>query len=153
VRDYCDGEANVSDRFWAFSHSVECGAPREFAWKYWTNPANWEDPPARFEFDGPFAVGTTLTTILPGQELRSVIRGVEQGSAALIEMDVEGATVRFHWTFAELAEDRTKITQRITLRDGSEELVGQARMLDQTVPDGMKRIAERMERAWKETEE
>ena len=137
---------------WTFEHTVECEVPREFAWNYWTNPANWDDPPARFEFDGPFAVGTTLTTILPEQKLKSVIREVEPGTAALIEMDVAGATVEFRWKFGELARERTKVTQQITLSGkGAEGITGQARMLEQSVPDGMKRIAGRMELAWKAT--
>ena len=142
----------MSESLWEFSHSVECGAPREFAWKYWTNPANWDDPPARFEFDGPFAAGTKLKTILPGQTLHSVIREIEPGSAALIEMSLPGATVRFHWRFEELAGERTKITQRLALAGGAAlGMVEQARTLEQSVPAGMKRIAERMQQGWKET--
>ena len=43
----------MSEPVWTFEHAVECGVPRAFVWEYWTNPANWDDPPARFEFDGP----------------------------------------------------------------------------------------------------
>ena len=142
----------MSENVWNFAHTVECGAPREFAWRYWTNPENWDDPPARFEFDGPFTAGTRLTTILPGQRFESVLREVLPGSAALIEMDVGGATVRFRWNFSELAPERTKIRQEITLSgQGSATLVGPAKAMELTVPDGMKRIAGRIERAWRET--
>jgi len=137
---------------WQFEHAVECEAPREFAWEYWTNPANWDDPPARFEFDGPFAVGTTLTTVLPGQRLRSVIREVQQGSGALIEMDFAGAKVTFRWRFVELAAERALITQRIELSgEGSAGLMKPAKAMELSVPEGMKRIAKRIERAWRET--
>jgi len=112
---------------------------------------NWDDPPARFEFDGPFAAGTRVRTILPEQEFESVVREVAPGSSALIEMDLGGASVRFRWSFLELAPERAKIRQEITLAgEGSAALVGPAKAMELTVPDGMKRIAERIERAWKE---
>ena len=144
--------ADVNKNVWNFEHAVECEAPREFAWRYWTNPVNWDDPPARFEFDGPFAAGTRITTILPGQKFESVVREVAPGCSGLIEMDVGGASVRFRWSFSELAPERTKIRQEITLSgEGSTALVGPARTMERTAPEGMKRIAERIERAWRET--
>ena len=87
----------MTEPAWTFEHALECGAPREFAWKYWTNPANWDDPSARFEFDGAFAVGTRIRTILPEQTLESVIREVEKPDTALIEMEVASARLRFRW--------------------------------------------------------
>lgn len=39
---------------WEITHSVETNASPDFAWHYWTNVANWDDPPAKFELDGPF---------------------------------------------------------------------------------------------------
>ena len=67
-------------------------------------------------------------------------------------MSVGGATVRFRWSFSELAARRAKITQKITLSgEGAAELVEPAKGLELTVPDGMKRIAERIARSWTET--
>jgi hypothetical protein len=141
----------MSRTLWAFERSIECGAPREFAWKYWTNPANWYDPPARFEFDGPFAVGTRLTTVLPGQLLESVIREIVDGREALIEMEAMSATVQFRWRFKELPSERTSITQVISLfAEGGSELVEQASVLEQSVPEGMARPAENIARKWLE---
>lgn len=139
----------MSKTAWEFEHSVECAVPREFAWEYWTDAANWDDPPARFAFEGPFAVGTRLKTILPGQTLESVIREVEEGQAARIEMEVMGAMVAFCWRFEEVTERRTRITQRVELSGtGAEALVGHARVMEQSVPQGMARLAGNMERAW-----
>jgi len=59
---------------WQFQHSVQCNAPQKFAWSYWTNITNWNDPPAKFALDGPFDVGSRLTTTLPGQTWHSIIR-------------------------------------------------------------------------------
>ena len=124
--------------------------PREFAWSYWTDAANWDDPPARFEFDGPFAVGTRVTTILPGQKLESVIRAVEEEREARIEMEVMGAVVTFGWGFEAIGSCRTRLRQRVSLSGpGAEGLAGEAKMMEQSVPQGMKKLAAAMERAWK----
>jgi len=139
----------MSETNWEFTHAVECEAPREFAWAYWTNVDNWDDPPARFEFDGPFAVGTRLTTKLPGQELVSEIREVVEGCAARIEMEVMSAVVAFEWSFEDCGEQRTRITQRIELRGvGAVALVEQAKMLEQGVPQGMAKLAKNIDRKW-----
>jgi len=50
---------------WEITHSVETNARPAFAWRYWTNIAHWDDPPAEFELDGPFATGSRGTTRLP----------------------------------------------------------------------------------------
>jgi hypothetical protein len=139
----------MSEAVWEFAHMVECRAPREFAWAYWTNAENWDDPPARFEFAGPFAVGTKLMTILPGRVLESVIREVVQERSARIDMDVMSALVAFFWEFEELDKGRTKIRQRISMSGaGAEALVQQAKTLEQSVPQGMARLVENIEREW-----
>jgi hypothetical protein len=141
----------MSGPVWEFVHGVECGAPRVFAWAYWTNAENWDDPPARFEFDGPFAIGTRIKAKLPGQELESTIREVVEGQAARIEMDRLGAVVAFDWNFEELDVERTRITQHIRLSGaGAGALVEQAKMLEQSVPQGMARLVQHIERKWAE---
>lgn len=141
----------MSESVWKFEYSVESEVPQEFAWGYWSDVRNWEDPPAKLEWDGPFRVGARLTTILPGQRLESVVRQIEEGRGARIEMEVMGATVTFEWRFEEVAERRTKITQTIGLSGpGAEKLVDQAKVLEQSAPEGMKRLARTMERSWME---
>lgn len=141
----------MNEAVWEFTHSVECAAPREFAWAYWTNTANWDDPPARFEFDGPFVAGTRLKTILPGQELESVVREVVEGRAARIEMEVTGAVVAFEWSFEALDGRRTRIAQSISLiGEGANAMLEQAKMLERTVPDGMANLSRKIEDSWRE---
>jgi hypothetical protein len=102
---------------WEMTHSVETNASPAFAWHYWTNVANWDDPPARFELDAPFATGSRGVTYLPGQEpLHWLIREVTPPNAATIELSLDGATVSFEWRFVGLAEGRTRLTQRIVLK-------------------------------------
>ena len=136
-----------------FQHSVDCNAPRNFAWSHWTDIANWNDPPASFHLDGPFGVGSRLTTSLPGQTLHSVIRRLVNGSRsdeAIIDMQLPGAILSFQWTFESLSEDRTRITQRLTLSGANAEaLVAQASMLEKTTPEGMEKLVAAIERSTK----
>lgn len=137
----------TSGPVWQFQHSVDCNAPRQFAWDYWTNIANWNDPPASFHLDGPFDVGSQLTTSLPGQTFHSVIRDVIVGREATIEMQLADAVLSFHWTFEALSQNRTQITQRLALA-GSKAgaFVAQASVLEQSTPEGMRKLVAAIER-------
>ena len=137
----------TTDPAWTFEHSVQCNASRHFAWAYWTNIANWNEPRAKCELDGPFAVGSRLTTTLPDQTLHSVIRYVEPGYAATIEMQLPDGVVSFNWTFEDLSEARSRITQRLVLSTESAALVAQASVLEQTVPQGMNKLIATIEDA------
>jgi hypothetical protein len=139
----------MNEPAWTFEHSVKCEASRQFAWSYWTNIENWNDPPAKFELDGPFAVGSQLTTTLPDETLYCLIRYVEPGCAATIEMQLPDGVVSFHWTFEDLLETRSRITQRLVLSTASSSLVAQARVLEQTVPHGMSKLIASIEEAAK----
>ena len=90
---------------WETTHSVETNAGPAFAWHYWTNIANWDDPPAKFELDGPFVTGSRGVTRLPGQEpLHWLIREVTPPNAATIEMSLDGAALLFEWRFVGLSD-------------------------------------------------
>lgn len=139
---------NMNEPAWQFQYSVECNAACRFAWSYWTNISNWDDPPARFILDGPFAVGSRLTTILPGQNFSSVIRDVKPQREATIEMQLPDAILSFQWKFEELSENRTRITQRLALTGANaESFVAQARTMETSAPDGMKKITAAIEGA------
>jgi hypothetical protein len=137
------------DHAWTFEYSLECNASRQFAWAYWTNIANWKDGPAIFEVDGPFAVGSKLTSTLPGQTWHSSIRHVEPDRAATIEMQLPDGVLTFHWTFEDLPEARARITQRLALSAANEDLIAQAAVLEQTVPQGMSNLVAAIEQAFK----
>jgi hypothetical protein len=64
------------------AHSVETDASPSFAWSYLTDVRNWDDPPAQFVLDGPFADGTQGTTLMPGQEQRIVLSGINAAAYA-----------------------------------------------------------------------
>lgn len=139
---------NSAASLWQFECSVECHAPRSFAWRYWTNIANWNDPPATFHIDGPFAAGSKITTTLPGQTLHSVIRYVLPDSEAIIDLQLPETILTFHWALESLSDVRTRITQHLELSGANApSLVAQARMMEQTTPAGMKKLAAAIEEA------
>lgn len=106
----------MSEAGWEISHSVETATSREFAWSYMTKVANWDDPPAEFKLEGAFAEGSRGRTLVPGQAPREwVIRRVDEGASYTLEFPLDGATMSFEWTFAGIAEGRTRLTQRVML--------------------------------------
>ena len=138
----------IGEPAWQFQHSVQCDAPQKFAWSYWTNIANWDDPPAKFALDGPFDVGSRLTTILPGQTWHSIIRTWQADREATIEMQLPDAILSFDWQFEELPQNHTRITQRLVLSGpNANSFVAQASIFEQTAPSGMRKLAAAIERA------
>lgn len=134
----------TSEPVWQFEYSVECRATPRFAWTYWTNVSNWNDPPAEFAIEGPFAAGSRLTTMIPGREpLHSVIRRATPEHAATIEMQLPGAVLSFHWRFdAQQEGELTRLTQRLTLcGENAGNFIEQVSIFEQTVPKGMRKVA------------
>jgi hypothetical protein len=138
---------------WTFEYSIDCNTSRQFAYRYWTDISNWNDPPARFELDGPFEVDSRLTTTLPGQTYHSIISHVDPDRAATIEMQLTEGVLSFRWEFEDLTESRTRITQRLILSTTNASLVAQASLLEQTTPVGMNKLVAAIERAFNERRE
>lgn len=131
-------------------HSVEADVSPAFAWNWRTNIEHWDDPPARFQLDGPFATGSWGTTLFPGQEpIHWQIRDVRPGASFIIEMRLDRAVLSFKWLFDAVSPHRTRITQRIVLSgDNAAAYADHVRVgFGSTLPDGMKRIAAALVRA------
>ena len=131
-------------------HSIEAEVSSAFAWNWQTDIENWDDPPAQFQLDGPFAQGAWGTTRLPGQEpIRWQIRDVRPGVSFTIEMLFDRAVLTFEWLFEAMSNRRTRITQRIVLSgDNAAAYAEQVRAgFGSRLPDGMKRIADTLVRA------
>jgi hypothetical protein len=63
-------------------------------------------------------------------------------------MKLADAILSFHWKFEKLAENRTRITQRLVLSgSNAKSFVAQASAMEATVPDGMKKVVAAIERA------
>jgi hypothetical protein len=143
----------LNDIAWSTRHSVETRASVEFAWRYWTDVRNWDDPPARFEFSGPFVTGARGLTHLPEQPpIEWFVRDVDSGNAATIEIPADGAVLSFEWTFESAGEGRALLTQRIVLRgEKAENYLGYAQTLEENLPLGMTKMASAIEKALAET--
>jgi hypothetical protein len=137
----------MADQAPVLEHSIEVDVRPSFAWKFRTDIATWNDPPATFQLDGPFVEGTRGTTILPDQEpLHWVVRKVDPQRLFVIEVPLEDATLCFEWHFLVVSEYRTKLTQRIVL-EGPEASAYTKEVeagFGPTLADGMKRIASEM---------
>lgn len=147
-------ESGLDTVGWQLAHSVEAQVSASFAWSFWTDVRNWDDPPARFELDGPFAAGASGRTLMPGREaLQWHIRDVRLGEAATIEMQLDRATLSFEWSFQPLSERGTRLTQRIAL--AGENAAAYAEQVEAgfgpNLPQGMKRIARAMEASERST--
>ncbi len=134
----------MNDIHYQVEHSVDVPVSLAFAWAWRTDVRNWDDPPAQFQLDGPFAPSTWGTTRLPGQEpLRWQIRDVEPPRSFAIEMPLDHATLSFEWRFEAISDRHTKLAQRIVLAGDNAAAYGaQVRAgFGSNLHDGMSRIA------------
>jgi hypothetical protein len=136
----------MSEIVWQIEHTVEAEVSAPFAWRFWSNVSNWNDPAAEFTLDGPFAAGSVGTTRMPGRDpILWRIQDVVPGACATIEMELDRAMVAFRWRFEAMSDKRTKLIQRITLEgENAAVYVGHLEAAFGTLPDGMKRIAAAM---------
>jgi hypothetical protein len=128
-------------------YSIDVDASLEFVWKYRTDIANWNDPPAQFVLDGPFNAGSRGTTVLPGQEpLHWSIREVRSLETFVLEMQLDNALLTFEWRFVALSERRTKMTQKIVLSGNNAAAYAEQveAGFSPNLADGMRKIATEM---------
>jgi len=133
-------------------HSVEADVSLPFAWSFRIDVANWNDPPAKFSLDGPFAAGSRGTTLLPDTApLHWTVREFQPGNSFIIEMQLDRALLSFDWRFDALSEHRTRLTQRIVLSgDNAAAFAAQVEAgFGSNLASGMKRIAAEMAAASK----
>jgi hypothetical protein len=125
-------------------HSVDVDVSPGFAWRFRTDVANWDDPPARFTLEGAFAAGSWGTTVLPGQApVHWRIADVRPYESFLIEVQLDGATLTFEWRFQGLSPRRTRMSQCIALTGENASAYAEQieRAFGTNLADGMNRIA------------
>jgi hypothetical protein len=139
---------------WELKHSVVANADLHTAWKFHSNIDNM----ARIEggsvesitLDGPFRAGARGTTKRAGQEpLHWRLAEVEPPVRSVTELELAGAVLRFTWTFDELPDGRTRLSQHIALEGpgaGAYESAMEA-LFAENVKQGMQRVAEEMEKS------
>jgi hypothetical protein len=136
---------------WHTEHSVESIASPDFAWAYMTDVANWDDPPAQFRLEGPFATGRCGTTEIPGQPPRHwQLRDVQPIESYRIEFSLDRAIISFTWRFQGLPDGRTRLTQCITLEgeNAAAYLADVQQAFTSSLAAGMKKIATTMNQAY-----
>jgi len=111
-----DARPTMTDRAVVLEHAIDVDVSPAFAWSFRTDVATWDDPPATFILDGPFADGTPGRTLMPGQPASSWwVRDVRPGRSFAIEMPLDRAALRFEWHFDAVSARRTRLTQRVIL--------------------------------------
>jgi hypothetical protein len=134
-----------ADASWLLEHAEVTRARRDFVWEYWTDVAHWDDPPASFRLDGPFASGSRGTTVIPDRDpLHWVLRNVQPGVSYTIESALEGAVLLCQWSFEALPDQGTRIRQRIGVAGpaAAQHLEAVRQGFGPTLPQGMRRIAD-----------
>lgn len=140
----------MPDIAWQLEHAVEVDVSATFAWSFWTNVSNWDDPPAEFVLEAPFVAGSVGMTLLPGRDpLRWRIRDVFPERSATIEMELDRATLSFTWRFDAVSDRRANLTQHIVLSgENAAAYTEQVQAgFGSNLRDGMKRIAAAMARS------
>ena len=136
---------------WQTVHSTETTASPEFAWAYMTDVTNWEDPPAKFRLEGPFADGACGTTEIPGQPSRSWrLCDIQPLESYTIELSLDRAALTFTWQVTGLPNGRTRLTQHIALlgENAASYLADIQQAFSATLAAGMNRIAITLDKAY-----
>ena len=129
---------------WEIEHSVEAGATLAFTWSYMSDVKNWDDPPAEFRLHGSFTTGSLGTTEAPGQPPRQWrLQAVKPHDSYTIEIALEGAVLLCKWTFKEFLDNKTRLTQHITLSGENAASYSNdvQQVFSSTLAPGMSRIA------------
>jgi len=138
---------------WSFEHAVDCTAPLDFAWRFWTDVRNWaiDADVESVEMDGPFATGTRARTFSKSSgRIEWQLAHVEPGTA-VIEFPLNGAVGRFVWTFV-ATPGGVRLTQRLVLDGPNAESYAAAfgPAMQSSIPAGMQKLCEAIESAHKE---
>jgi hypothetical protein len=105
---------------WELKHSVVANADRQAVWEFVSNIDNLAriegDAVESMTLDGPFQAGTTGTTKMRGQAAAHWrLVAVKPPEGSVTELELTGAVVRFTWTYQELPDNRTRLTQHLVL--------------------------------------
>src|SRR4051812_44665828 len=138
---------------WEWKQSVIANASRQTVWEFISNIDNLArvegDAVESMTLDGPFQTGTRGGTKMRGQEpTHWRLVEVTPPERAVSEVELAGAVVRFTWTYEELADGRTRLTQHILLEGpGAEAYVPLVEEhLAPNVGKGAERLAEEIGR-------
>ena len=139
--------------FWEFRHSVVANANRQTVWEFVSNIDNLAriegDAVESMTLDGPYQAGSKGTTKMRGQEpIHWRLAEVEPPRRTVTEVELTEAVVRFTWTYEELPDGLTRMSQHIVLEGpGAEAYVPfMEEHIAGNLPQGMQRLAEEVAR-------
>jgi uncharacterized protein YndB with AHSA1/START domain len=133
---------------WDLKHSVIADANRQAVWEFVSDVDNL----ARFEgdavdsitIDGPFQAGAKGTTKMRGREpTHWRLVEVKPPERSVTELELTDAVVRITWTYEELTDGRTRLSQHMELEGPGAEAYVPA-MEENFTPNigkGMERLA------------
>ena len=138
---------------WELKHSVVANADRRTVWEFISDIDNLArvegDAVESMTLDGPFQTRTTGATKMRGQEpTHWRLVEVQPPERAVSEVELVDAVVRFTWTYEELTDGRTRLSQHIVLEGpGAEAYVPLVEeYLAPNVGKGAERLAEEIAR-------
>lgn len=140
---------------WSFEQSIECRAPRSFAWSFWSDVSNWErlegDAVEYIRIEGPFEAGSTGATKMPGQDPHYwTISHLEDGISGTVDMPLEGALFKTKITFESTDEDRTSIKQQMSLSGPkANDMAPGMTIFEESAPLGLAKLSNAIEAAYK----
>jgi uncharacterized protein YndB with AHSA1/START domain len=139
---------------WELKHSVIANANRQTVWEFISNVENLAriegDAVESITLDGPFQTGTRGTTRMPGQEpTHWRLVEVEPPERTVTEIELNDAVVRITWTYEEVPDGRTRLSQHMVLEGpGAQAYVP---VMEQhfapNLGKGMERLAEEIARS------
>jgi hypothetical protein len=139
--------------FWELKHSVIANAHRQTVWEFVSHIDNLAriegDAVESMTLDGPYQAGSKGTTKMRGQEpIHWRLAEVEPPRRTVTEVELTEAVVRFTWTYEELPDGRTRLSQHIVLEGpGAEAYVPfMEEHIVGNLPKGMEKLAEEVAR-------
>ena len=113
---------------WAAEHTIETTAAPEAVWRLWTDVARWPEWNAgveRAELAGPFAAGTTITMVPPGEEpIELRIAEAVEPERFVDQADLGDVVVRTIHRLERLDEARSRVVYRMEITGPEADAVG-----------------------------
>jgi len=133
---------------WTTEHQLETGATPEAVWRLWENVPGWPAWNAdleRAELSGPFAAGSTITMVSPGQEpIQLRIAEAVEPERFVDEADVGPIVVRTEHRVERLPDGRSRIVYRMEITGAEAETMGPelGPQISGDFPDVLRALAE-----------
>ena len=115
---------------WTTEHSIETTATPEAIWRSWAEVSRWPEwngDIERIELTGPFAAGSTIAMMPPGQETVSLrITEAVEPELFVDEADLGGTVIRTIHRVERLGGDSVRIVYRMEASGPAADALGPA---------------------------